>query len=921
MEVPEPTHIGGFLPPYGDSESCHVLLSTQVDGSRFVTVRLGPVGLDGLILQQGSFKIQADWRAGERLEWLLKDVPMRAMARKSPLGLVACRLKLWASRRLCRRWVGRSQTISLPAPSRAIQVGELEVTIAACRGIAAEVTASQGARIIDYKTASKVAGGRPPAPSVVVQPNSGIDFFGQEILQVVSKRQWGIAAALLQQMRSLPSGKRQLASNEVDDTRRTALRLCVDTACQQPAPLLQALENGQITALVGKKRPFWWTLRIGKVCTHSLEFSAQILVGWPQARGFMQGIGPPRSWVASSVTKDWEGVRWDEPKMCQGSLRSLQANHKKEPWQFACLRIGSDTELVLSRVPSAETTTFGSGLFTNPLSLPMLLAQGKIAGVSASGMLDPRSCACLAAEMELHGPCEIAALALACGADPHALADDGLSPYTASALHEDPCQLLAHLDPVLRTKLPTGSAQAWVMAPALCDGYMDMVAARFIQGLPVSNELTSQLLHHCLHANLPGFALQVLGHADGQSHLMAAMELAADPRWLKTAEKILQQNCLSRPVWCSRQTLEYTIFKIRQGHHQFRKVLLASIAWIQKQKDFFSYPASLASSDGMECPICFDPLYMNTPMGFVNMEEQLVCPHFICSRCAQCVATAASTAASIAGPKLRCPECRRSAPMTLPLPRLSNNPLGWFEFFGGPDGVASMSTLIKAASALLPVDADKLSAAVDNGSLCDESLFDERQRCSLGPNLDLADFLASGLYMWLQRHEDEHLHGRFGRLPQLSNRAEWFRFWNTNSTGAMSRGELFRAVLLTLNVCSLDQDHVKEIRHRVAVFWDSALIEKGRRNACPMEETLTCAEFAARGGVGDRLEECFGKDFEKGTGRACLEDVNAGDTGMNLRPSLSFMASDRSCTGMSDELSVRPVQRLRRWFKWYSRWQ
>jgi len=917
MEVAQFTHVGGFLPPYSEDETCHISLNSQVAGSRFVTVRLGPVGLDGLILHQGSFKIQAEWPAGGRLEWLLKDVPMKAMAGKSPLGFVACRFKLWASRRLCRRWIGRSPIISLPTPSRSIQVGELELTIAACRGIIAEATASQGACIIDYHTASKAAYTRPPAPAAVVQPNFGIDFFGQEILRVVSERQWGIAVALLQQLRLLPMVNRQIASKEVDVTCRTALRLCVDTAFQEPAPLLQALENGQITALVGKRRPFWWTLRIGKVCTQTLEFSAQVLVGWPQARGLFPGIGPKCSWAASPATKDWEEVRWDEPKMCQGSLRSLQAKHRKEQWQFACLRIGSDTELVLCRIPSAETATFGSGLLTNPLSLPMLLAQGKIEGVSASGILDPRSCARLAAELEFHGPRDAAALALACGADPHALADDGLSPYTASVLGEDPCELLTHLDPVLRTKLLTGSAEAWATARTLRNGQMDMVAALFIQGLPVSNELTLELLQHCFRVNLPGLALQLLGQVDGQSHLMAAMELATDPRWLKTAERILQQNCLSRPVWCSRETLEYTVLKVKQGQHHFQKVLLALLAWMQKQTDFFSYPASLASSEGMECPICFDPLYMSTPMAFIDTEGRLVCPHFLCSRCSQCVATAASTA----GPKLRCPECRRSAPATLPLPRLGDNPLGWFKFFGGPDGVVSASMLFKAISALLPVDADKLSDAADSGALCDgRPLFDQSESRSLGPNVGLVDFFASGFYMWFQRHEDEHLRcNRLGRLPHLSDRAEWFRFWNTNSTGAMCRGELFRAVLRTLDVCSLDRDRLVELRHHVGLFWDAALIEKERRNACPvMEMTLTCADFAARGGIGDRLEKCFGKDFEKDSGRHSVEDVHSVETSMNLRLTPRFFASDRSCIGTSSESSLRPIQRLRRLFKWYS---
>ena len=80
---------------------------------------------------------------------------------------------------------------------------------------------------------------------------------------------------------------------------------------------------------------------------------------------------------------------------------------------------------MLRLVEPGEEVAFGPSSFRNPLKLPLLTATGRIAGAVATGIFDAASCGRLAAELESCGPRDAAEIALSCGADPRALADDG----------------------------------------------------------------------------------------------------------------------------------------------------------------------------------------------------------------------------------------------------------------------------------------------------------------------------------------------------------------------------------------------------------------------------------------------------------------------------------------------------------------
>eukprot|EP00434_Breviolum_minutum_P031079 symbB.v1.2.027490.t1/scaffold2823.1/size69429/2 len=82
---------GGLLVPYEDDEVCLFLLGPEAsDGpsrarDHFVTLRVGPVGSDGLVIREECIKVAGSC-SSNRLEWVVRGVPLKHMAQKSPLG-------------------------------------------------------------------------------------------------------------------------------------------------------------------------------------------------------------------------------------------------------------------------------------------------------------------------------------------------------------------------------------------------------------------------------------------------------------------------------------------------------------------------------------------------------------------------------------------------------------------------------------------------------------------------------------------------------------------------------------------------------------------------------------------------------------------------------------------------------------------
>ncbi|CAE8711440.1 unnamed protein product [Polarella glacialis] len=576
------------------------------------------------------------------------------------------------------------------------------------------------------------------------------------------------------------------------------------------------------------------------------------------------GVASPRTSLLPFSTRNLASCIWSKPQEYRGQLFDVQVPGAAGS-ELCRLRIddGADAELALRLAEPGEAVPFGSEAFRNALGLPLLAVHGRIAGKSATGLFDPATSVNLAAEMEASGAGEAARLAVECGADPRALADDGISPYTAAILAEDPCDLLAGLHPGLRQRILRGDHRAWaeVARSSVGAGHPDIAARALSQGLPIPDEMVEALLEHCFESEpgLPLLAARVLARVDGQRYLITALDRATDRlSWLRAAERILEQSRPGQnPPWLQPDTLGYCITQIRKGRHQFRLLLEALLRHFRslEAEDFYRAPCILPADGGAECPICFEPLSRGVPVAFLNDQGCAICPHFLCANCSRGYASSATSQ----GEAIRCPECRRNARAVGPVPAFTEDPLRWFDFLAAPtlsaasaEGMAR-SMLLRAISALIPVDADALEASIEEGDIC----------MSLGQEVSACEFIENGLYAWVWQHVQEHLRClRLGAPPDLADRQDWFRYWNLSKSDRLTRSEALRALLRTFRVASLDKQRLAYVRQKLDMIWDLCTEEQHRRLGCHDPAGICCREFSAPGGVGDLIEEAF--SFEPG---------------------------------------------------------
>lgn len=186
----------------------------------------------------------------------------------------------------------------------------------------------------------------------------------------------------------------------------------------------------------------------------------------------------------------------------------------------------------------------------------------------------------------------------------------------------------------------------------------------------------------------------------------------------------------------------------------------------------------------------------------------------------------------------------------MPMPLLSEDPLAWFDFLASSStGTASRTTLLRAISAILPVDADKLGTAIEQGLL---------QGVVVNSDLSAAEFLADGLYAWIRRHEQEHIRLNCrGAPPNIVDRTDWFRYWDFSQSGLISRGEVLRAMLKTFEVSSFDRRRVEDLRRRVDKVWDRCSADRRYKQGHCTAQGVSCPDFLDAGGLGDLLEEAL----------------------------------------------------------------
>lgn len=813
------------LVPYSMREPCYLSLRSADLGTFFVSARLGSLLFNDVISKTESSKVVGDFNDGV-FECVLTNLPLQRLANESPIGLVACKFKVWAQSRIARRWIGCTLPLPVPLQSRIMRIGDVDLVVAVQRGVAAEDAIKRGVRVVPFQELD-----------VELFPaQDAVQVLGRHLLRLASFRQWALARAMLRELYAASEDAKRAAMAEVDTTKRSVLRLCVDGLWAEQAFLVQALEGARLTTLLGARRPYFFELRISAVCGRTCSFLGETRIGMPRSHG--SALAAVRPWSAGATSFPIVGnCRWSESKPCNGTAELTS--------QAGRLQM-EDTELSFLFVQPGEAVPLGTSSFRNPLDFAMVAVQGRIVGTIASGFFDLATCARVAGERQACGPREVAAASLACGADPHSLADDGLSPYTAALLGEDPCGLLSDLDPHLRNRLRRNDGMAWaeIGRSSTGSGHMDLVATPLTRGVVVPEDLAESLLCFCFRANLPLLAMRVLVWVDGQQHLMETLEHAEDPLWLRVAERILHQKRSATPCWCTVGTLPYALEQIRAGRLQFQLFLKAFLEQVRsRHQDFFAHPVALIGN-GAECSICFEPLCRNTPVAFTE-NGRAVCPHFLCSGCARDYAASANDSRS----NLRCPECRRQGTEVTNIPKISEDPLAWFNFLASEEDTVNRRMLLRAVSAMLPADVEQLASAMG------ESLLSSAPEAQ---EIPAARFLTDGLYAWIQRHEEEHRRCLSkGPVPSMSHRADWFRYWDFSESGYLSQGEVLRAMLRILQISSLDGQRVEICRRRVDRLWEHCASERKKRYGHSSCQGIACQEFCDVGGLGDLLTGAF----------------------------------------------------------------
>lgn len=876
--IDEPSVAGGLLVPYEDDETCLFLLgpaeASSLTSDHFATLRIGPASADGEIVREESIKVAGEWAAGSKLEWALRGLPLAQMASKSPLGLVACRFKIWVQGFLGRHWLGRTLVAAVPCPRQELltsrkMMGEIR------RGSGAEAAISTGIKVADVRDGLQngpfnwkglvvqalppemkqeaEAVGQPSHRSTEAAPYA--EALGCAVVKAAASKHWGVAKALLQELSWSSEPARQKALAKADATRKTALRMCVDGLARDSKQLLQALEGATLRLILGSSRQYWWCFHVRTVCCNTLWLNGHMSIGIPRSQGCGPQLGDvvAKTPLAALSGPVWRNCVWSEPQECDGQLEDLTG---EEPYMLR-LKVddGHGTVLKLRRVDVGEVVMFGHSRVRNPLGHSMLAATGTVAGRVASGLFDPTTCARWAAEMNTSGPRPVARLALELGADPRALSDDGLSPYTAAILREDPCGMLKGLNAQLRFRILRGDETAWAEVARSAEGrdLPDIAAGALSRGLPIPKKMAEELLEYCFSADLPLLALRVLARIDGKRFLMPALERAGTQTWRRVAERIVEQiKPGQKPYWLNPPALKYAIHEIQRGRSQYRIMLQSFLAFLKsnEEKEFLAAPCVLANRrGGAECPICLEPLCRSTPTAFV--ADTAVCLHFLCSTCARGYASSTSSQ----GEALRCPECRRHAVEMRPVPSLCEDPLSCFEFLAANEDHLAQPMLLRTLSSLLPLESDALEA----------------QGEALEQEVHAADFLTNGLFVWVWRHVQEHQRCMtLGPVPDLEERRAWFKYWNLSGSGQLSRSEVLRAILRSFRVTSLEKQKVKDLQSRVDKVWEmwSQQCTHGRS-----VDYVECEEFCMESGFGELLEEVFGSDPEGNDLHPTLKEV------------------------------------------------
>lgn len=215
-----------------------------------------------------------------------------------------------------------------------------------------------------------------------------------------------------------------------------------------------------------------------------------------------------------------------------------------------------------------------------------------------------------------------------------------------------------------------------------------------------------------------------------------------------------------------------------------------------------------------ECAISFEPLHA-APVGFfVDKSGRRVSQHYF---------TRAAAEQWLSSGNGMCPVTRRPIAKVLTVPNVLENPNGWFAAVDvDRNGVLTRVEAVEALKSQFAVDVEALDAAVSDP----KHWMWERWDINGDGHLTRDELLApGGLVSCVQELFPAPANARGGGsgAPPISDRARWFDYWDSPSSGgdgsgSLEREEVVRALLKTLNVTS-DAAAVMQMRSTVDAIW------------------------------------------------------------------------------------------------------
>ena len=202
-----------------------------------------------------------------------------------------------------------------------------------------------------------------------------------------------------------------------------------------------------------------------------------------------------------------------------------------------------------------------------------------------------------------------------------------------------------------------------------------------------------------------------------------------------------------------------------------------------------------------ECIICFDAMHSEPSAVLASRDGKRVCPHFFHERCIQDAQKAGAS---------RCPLCRTLFAKVVPVPKLDDDPAGWFKLVDmNGDGGLSKQEVKYVLKAQIPVDEavldEELESNFENWDKNKDGVI--RQDELMDPRSGLVAYFKS------------KMRKAVAEVPDIKrDKKAWYSHYDEDNNGSLEKDEVVRGLIQTFKF-SHDAERMQAIRGAVDAVW------------------------------------------------------------------------------------------------------